>query len=267
MVLEVVCGHSWEPGAGVQSSQLMTVLGVLGVLMAAGALAWPRFEAALRLEAAAHPLAADLHDARVFAIASAAGARLAFVRARRAIGWSAPTSSAVPSDGGVRPATRGLGRRRELGRRPRLLGRGNAENGTVVLVDRRGPAWERAAEPARPGDDRWRPHVKPAGDHMRGSALVEALVALVLIAIAGLMVATATATGLRASGGAVTPAARRRSPRASLRGSRTSPPARPPAIDARGHRLCRARRLRDRGRARRAARVARGAGRGGPARG
>jgi Tfp pilus assembly protein PilV len=37
-----------------------------------------------------------------------------------------------------------------------------------------------------------------------GSALVEALVALVLIAIAGLMVATATANGLRASARAST---------------------------------------------------------------
>ncbi len=46
--------------------------------------------------------------------------------------------------------------------------------------------------------------MKPRADDMRGSALVEALVALVLIATAGLIMASAAATALRAAGRAAT---------------------------------------------------------------
>ncbi len=119
--------------------ELMMVVGLLGVVMAGSALVWPRFEAALRLDAAAHALAADLHDARVLAIASAARARLTFVRGAASyrveradeMGAFHPTAERVLPRG-VRIADANSGGDLVFS------ARGNAENGTVVLVDRRG---------------------------------------------------------------------------------------------------------------------------------
>lgn len=119
--------------------ELLATLAILGIVAASGALAWPRIEAALRLEAGTHQVAADLHDARVLAIASAARARLAFTR-----GATSYRFEHADDDGTYR-----LTARRVL---PRGLSiddvnsggdlvfsaRGNAENGTVVLADRRG---------------------------------------------------------------------------------------------------------------------------------
>jgi len=119
--------------------ELLATLAILGIVAAGGALAWPRIEAALRLEAGAHQVAADLHDTRVLAIASATRARLAFTR-----GATSYRLEHAADDGAYR-----LTARRTL---PRGLyiddvnsggdlvfsARGNAENGTVVLADRRG---------------------------------------------------------------------------------------------------------------------------------
>ncbi len=119
--------------------ELMMVVGLLGIVTAGSALAWPRFEAALRLDAATHELAADLHDARVLAIASAARARLTFVRGATSYrvehadetGTFHPTAERVLPRG-VRIADANSGGDLVFS------ARGNAENGTVVLVDRRG---------------------------------------------------------------------------------------------------------------------------------
>jgi len=119
--------------------ELVATLGVLGIVVAAGALAWPEIDAALRLDAASQQLAADLHDARVLAIASAARARLVFVRgapsyrlerADDAGTFTLAATRALPS--GIRVADANSGGDLVF------TARGIAENGTVVLVDRRG---------------------------------------------------------------------------------------------------------------------------------
>ena len=119
--------------------ELMTVLAVLGIVASVAALAWPRFEAAVRLDAAAHQLAADLHDARVVAIASAARARLTFIRGdvRYRVERADDDGSWRPS--AVRDLPRGI-RIADVNSGGDLVfsARGNAENGTVVLVDGRG---------------------------------------------------------------------------------------------------------------------------------
>ena len=119
--------------------ELLAVLAILGIVAAGGALVWPRLDAALRLEAGIHQLAADLHDARVLAIASAARYRLTFVR-----GATGYRLEHADDDGTFRLTARrflpgGL-RIADVNSGGDLVfsARGNAENGTVVLVDRRG---------------------------------------------------------------------------------------------------------------------------------
>ena len=128
-----------EPSPGFTLLELVTVLAVLGIVAGVASLAWPRFEAALRLDAATHQLAADLHDARVMAVASAARARLTFTRgaaryrverADDAGAWHPTAERALPR--GIRIADVNSGGDLVFS------ARGNAENGTVVLVDRRG---------------------------------------------------------------------------------------------------------------------------------
>ncbi len=126
-------------GDGFTLIELLATLAVLGVVAAGAALVWPRFEAALRLEAATHQLAADLHDARVLAIASAARARLTFVR-----GAASYHVERADDDGSFhvtaeRVLPRGI-RVADVNSGGDLVfsARGNAENGTVLLVDRRG---------------------------------------------------------------------------------------------------------------------------------
>ena len=119
--------------------ELIVTLGVLGAAVAAAALAWPRIEAALRLEAGVHQLAADLRDARARAIASAARTRLVFIRGAeryRVEHADADDAFRLTAErrlpGGIRVADANSGGDLVF------TGRGNAENGTVVLVDRRG---------------------------------------------------------------------------------------------------------------------------------
>ena len=119
--------------------ELLTTLAVLGVVAAAGGLAWPAIAAALRLEAASHQLAADLASSRMLAVAAATRTRLAFVRG--AAGYRVERAD---DDGTFRTSAR-----RDLPPGVRIgdvnsggdlvfSARGNAENGTVVLADDRG---------------------------------------------------------------------------------------------------------------------------------
>ncbi len=128
-----------NPSAGFTVVELLVVVAILGAIAAAGALAWPRMEAALRLEAGIHQLAADLRDARARAIASAARTRLVFTRGTdgyRVEHADADDAFRLTAErrlpGGIRVADANSGGDLVF------TGRGNAENGTVVLVDRRG---------------------------------------------------------------------------------------------------------------------------------
>ena len=124
---------------GLTLLELLVTLAILGTVAAGATLAWPPIDAALRLEAGVHQLAADLHDTRVLAIASAARARVVFTR-----GGVSYRLERADDDGTFRLATR-----RMLPRGVHVVdansggdlvfsARGNAENGTVVLGDRRG---------------------------------------------------------------------------------------------------------------------------------
>ncbi len=125
--------------AGFTLVELVVTIGVLAALAAGAALAWARLEPVLRLDAATHQLAADLHDVRVLAIASAARARLVFAR-----GAASYRVERADDDGAfrltaIRPLPRGI-RVADANSGGDLVfsARGNAENGTVVLVDPRG---------------------------------------------------------------------------------------------------------------------------------
>jgi hypothetical protein len=119
--------------------ELIVVVATLAAVAGAAALAWPRIEAALRLEAGIHQVAADLRAARCRAIASAARTRLAFTRGAGAYrvehadaddAFQLTAERRLPDGIFVADANSGG----DLV----FTGRGNAENGTVQLVDRRG---------------------------------------------------------------------------------------------------------------------------------
>jgi prepilin-type N-terminal cleavage/methylation domain-containing protein len=119
--------------------ELLAALAILAVVTGGTLLAWRRVEAALRLEAGLHQLAADLQGARTLAVASAGRVRLVFARG------SGRYERQRADDAGRYRADR----RREL---PRGIvvadvnsggdltfsARGHAENATVVLEDPRG---------------------------------------------------------------------------------------------------------------------------------
>ncbi|OQY69002.1 MAG: hypothetical protein B6D46_01410 [Polyangiaceae bacterium UTPRO1] len=126
-------------GSGFTALELMIVVGVFAALAAGAVLGWARLEPVFRLDAATHALAADLHDARVLAIASAARARLVFTG-----GATSYRIEQADDTGAFHLATV-----RTLPRGVRVAGansggdlvfspRGTTENGTVVLIDRRG---------------------------------------------------------------------------------------------------------------------------------
>jgi len=128
-----------RPVRGFTVLELAIALALIAVAAGTAALVWSRIAAALRLEAGIHQLAADLHDARVVAVASASRTRLAFVR-----GQTSYRIERADDDGTFhlamrRPLPRGL-RVDDANSGGDLVfsARGNAENGTVVLVDERG---------------------------------------------------------------------------------------------------------------------------------
>lgn len=125
--------------AGLTIVECLVAVAVLGIVAGGAAFVWPRLASAFRLEAALHELAADLHDTRVLAVAAAARARVVFVR-----GAAGYRLERADDDG-----TYHLTAERVLpagvvvadvnsGGDLVFSGRGNAENGTVVLADRRG---------------------------------------------------------------------------------------------------------------------------------
>jgi len=126
-------------GRGFTALELLLTLALAGVVAAGAALVWPQVDAALRLEEGVHQLVADLHDTRVLAIASAAKARLVFVR-----GGGSYTLERADDAGAYHPsARRWLPRGVHVddvnsGGDLAFTARGNAENGTVVLADTRG---------------------------------------------------------------------------------------------------------------------------------
>lgn len=119
--------------------ELIVTVGVLGLVVAAGALAWPRIDAALRLEAGIHQLAADLRTTRARAIASAARARVVFTRGAGRYRLEHADADDVFTLTAERRLPDGI-RVSDANSGGDLVftGRGNAENGTVVLIDRRG---------------------------------------------------------------------------------------------------------------------------------
>lgn len=119
--------------------ELVIALGLTAVLGGMAALAWPRIDAAMQLDAGVQQLAADLHAAQTLAIASAARVRLVFT-----LGSSRYRRERADDAGTYR---RDL--ERELPRGIRVgdvnsggdlvfTARGQGENGTVTLEDRRG---------------------------------------------------------------------------------------------------------------------------------
>jgi prepilin-type N-terminal cleavage/methylation domain-containing protein len=125
--------------AGFTLLELMVTLAIAAIVASTAMVVWPRLASAFRLEAGLRQIAADLHDARVLAVAAATRTRLVFVRgaARYRLeradddgAFALTAERRLPS--GVRVADINSGGDLVFS------ARGNAENGTVVLVDGRG---------------------------------------------------------------------------------------------------------------------------------
>jgi hypothetical protein len=125
--------------AGLTVLECLVVCAVLAAVAGGASFVWPRLASAFQLEAALRGLAADLQDTRVLALAASTRARLVFVR-----GAARYRLERADDDG-----TFALTAERRLppgvvvadvnsGGDLVFSARGNAENGTVVLADRRG---------------------------------------------------------------------------------------------------------------------------------
>ncbi len=128
-----------DDSRGFSLIELAATLAIAAVLSGGAVLAWPRLEASLQLDAGLHQLAADLHAANALARASASRVRLvlspgapSYVRERvDAMGvYRLDTTRALPP--GITVAEVNSGG--DL----TFTGRGQGENATVVLTDRRG---------------------------------------------------------------------------------------------------------------------------------
>jgi prepilin-type N-terminal cleavage/methylation domain-containing protein len=124
---------------GLTLLELLVTLAICGIAAGSAVMVWPRFEAAFRLEAGLHQVAADLHDTRVLAVAAAARARVVFVRGAASYRLERADDDGTFQLTAARLLPRGV-RIAEINSGGDLVfsARGNAENGTVVLVDRRG---------------------------------------------------------------------------------------------------------------------------------
>jgi prepilin-type N-terminal cleavage/methylation domain-containing protein len=125
--------------SGLTLIELVVALAVLAIVAGGAAITWLDVAAALRLEAGIHQLAADLHDARVVAVAAQARTRLAFVRGQTSYRIERADDEGAFDLTLQRPLPEGL-RIADVNSGGDLVfsARGNAENGTVVLVDARG---------------------------------------------------------------------------------------------------------------------------------
>lgn len=119
--------------------ELIATVGVMALAAGGGVLAWARLEPVFRLDAATHQLAADLHDARVLAVAAAARTRLVFTRGAASYRVERADDAGAFGLVALRALPRGV-RIADANSGGDLVftARGNAENGTVVLIDRRG---------------------------------------------------------------------------------------------------------------------------------
>jgi prepilin-type N-terminal cleavage/methylation domain-containing protein len=119
--------------------ELLVTLAIVAIMGAAALVGWWHVEAALALDRGVHQIAADVESTRVLAVAAATSVRLVFTAGtgryrRERLG-----------DGGAYVLERALQLPRDVtvadvnsGGDFVFSGRGNGENGTVTLVDRRG---------------------------------------------------------------------------------------------------------------------------------
>lgn len=118
--------------------ELVVVMAIVVVVAAGSALVWPRIEAALALETGLHQLASELRVARALAVASAGRVRIVLragdgrYRRERANDGGFETDRRGDLPRGIAVAAVGSGG--DL----TFSGRGDGENATVVLADRRG---------------------------------------------------------------------------------------------------------------------------------
>ena len=124
---------------GLTLIELLAVLALTAILGGGALLGWRRVEAALALDRGLHQIAADLQTTRVLAIASATRVRLVF-----AVGTGRYRREHLDDDGHyVLDLAVDLPRGITIGDANSggdlaCSARGDGENGTVTLVDRRG---------------------------------------------------------------------------------------------------------------------------------
>jgi prepilin-type N-terminal cleavage/methylation domain-containing protein len=125
--------------AGLTILECLVTVAVLGIVAGGATFVWPRLSSAFQLEAALRGLAADLQDTRVLAVAAAARARLVFVRGAalyRLVRADDDGTFTLTTERRLPPGV--VVADVNSGGDLVFSARGNAENGTVVLADRRG---------------------------------------------------------------------------------------------------------------------------------
>ena len=134
-----MCTSEARPEAAFTLLELLTTVALVSVLTGGAALAWPKIDAALQLEAGLDQVAADLHAARTLASASASRVRLVFRSGASTYRWERADDTGTYSLADSRELPRGIAVADiNSGGDLTFSARGQAENGTLVLVDRRG---------------------------------------------------------------------------------------------------------------------------------
>lgn len=132
-------GSTGRRNQGFTVLETLATLAIVAVVVGGTVLVWPRIHAALQLEAAVQQVASDLQSARVLAIASAGTVRLVFARGSSGYrrdraddhgAYHLDVARSLPRGVAVADVNSGW----DL----TFSARGNAENGTVVLMDTRG---------------------------------------------------------------------------------------------------------------------------------